>query len=109
MGVRGALEHRVRRRPLRHRGRRPAHVPRDPPRDRVRRPRGRGRGQRRAAAPALFSVALMDTVCPPSTVFAAYNHYQGPKDIRVWAFNNHEGGQTFQNAAKLQFLHDRWE
>ena len=51
----------------------------------------------------------MDDICPPSTVFAAYNHYQGPKDIRVWAFNNHEGGQTFQNAAKLQFLHDRWE
>jgi cephalosporin-C deacetylase len=63
----------------------------------------------RATAQSLFSVAMMDDICPPSTVFAAYNHYQGPKDIRVWAFNNHEGGQTFQNAAKLQFLHDRWE
>ena len=30
---------------------------------------------RRAAAPTLFSVALMDQTCPPSTVFAAYNHY----------------------------------
>lgn len=29
---------------------------------------------RRATSPALFSVALMDEVCPPSTVFAAYNH-----------------------------------
>ena len=27
----------------------------------------------RATAPTLFSVALMDQVCPPSTVFAAYN------------------------------------
>ena len=35
-------------------------------------------------AEALFSVALMDDICPPSTVFAAYNHYGGPKEIRVW-------------------------
>jgi cephalosporin-C deacetylase len=62
----------------------------------------------RASAQALFSVAMMDDICPPSTVFAAYNHYQGPKDIRVWPFNNHEGGQTFQNVAKLQFLRDVW-
>ena len=32
---------------------------------------------RRASAPALFSVALRDQTCPPSTVFAAYNHYAG--------------------------------
>jgi cephalosporin-C deacetylase len=51
---------------------------------------------RRATAPALFSVALADDVCPPSTVFAAYNHYGGDrsvdKDIRVYPFNGHEGG-----------------
>ncbi len=29
----------------------------------------------RAKAQALFSVGLMDMVCPPSTVYAAYNHY----------------------------------
>jgi len=29
----------------------------------------------------------MDTICPPSTVFAAYNHWQGPKDIRVYRYN----------------------
>src|SRR4029077_7503437 len=33
----------------------------------------------RAKAPALFSVALMDNICPPSTVYAAYNYYAGPK------------------------------
>lgn len=58
----------------------------------------------RAQANALFSVGLMDTICPPSTVFAAYNHYAGPKDIRVWHFNNHEGGQNFQNVEKLKFV-----
>lgn len=62
----------------------------------------------RATAEALFSVALMDDICPPSTVFAAYNHYQGAKDIRVWPFNNHEGGQSFQVADKLRLLHGLW-
>ena len=57
----------------------------------------------RAKAPALFSVGLMDTICPPSTVFAAYNHYSGPKDIRVWEFNNHEGGEGFQLLEKYHF------
>jgi cephalosporin-C deacetylase len=46
----------------------------------------------RATAPALFSVALQDTVCPPSTVFAAFNAYGGEKRIEVYPFNGHEGG-----------------
>lgn len=62
----------------------------------------------RATAPALFSVALMDAVCPPSTVFAAYNHYAATdKDITVWPYNGHEGGQAFQATAKLAFLRER--
>jgi cephalosporin-C deacetylase len=59
----------------------------------------------RARARALFSVGLMDEVCPPRTVFAAYNHYAGPKEIRVWPYNHHEGGQTYQVEEKLKFLH----
>ena len=58
----------------------------------------------RARVPALFSVGLMDPNCPPSTVFAAYNHYNGPKDIRVYPYNYHEGGETFQTIEKLKFL-----
>ena len=58
----------------------------------------------RAQAPALFSVGLMDDVCPPSTVYAAYNHYDGPKQIRVYRYNQHEGGGTFQNQEKIRFL-----
>lgn len=50
----------------------------------------------RARTPAQFSVGLRDGVTPPSTVFAAYNHYAGPKDISVWPFNGHEGGGTRQ-------------
>lgn len=62
----------------------------------------------RAKAPALFSVGLMDDVCPPSTVFAAYNHYAGQKDIKVWEFNKHEGGQGFQVQEKIKFLHQHF-
>jgi cephalosporin-C deacetylase len=58
---------------------------------------------RRATAPALFSVALMDDICPPSTVYAAYHAYGGPKEIRVYPFNDHEGGQMFQEAAALHW------
>jgi cephalosporin-C deacetylase len=58
----------------------------------------------RAKAPALFSVALMDTTCPPSTVFAAYNHYAGPKSIEVYPFNGHEGGETIHDEVKLRRL-----
>ena len=61
----------------------------------------------RAQAPALFSTALMDMVCPPSTVFAAYNHYAAEKDIRVWPYNGHEGGATFQVQDKVKFLREK--
>ncbi|GIH40814.1 acetylxylan esterase [Microbispora corallina] len=47
---------------------------------------------RRAAAPAWFSTGLLDGVCPPSTAFAAFDAYGGPKEIAVWEFNGHEAG-----------------
>ena len=48
---------------------------------------------KRAAVPALFSVALLDPVCPPSTVFAARNHWgAGAPEVVEYAFNEHEGG-----------------
>lgn len=58
----------------------------------------------RAKAPALFSVGLMDEICPPSTVFAAYNHYAGKKDICIWPYNHHEGGGNFQTMEKVKYL-----
>lgn len=62
----------------------------------------------RSQAQALFSVGLMDEVCPPSTVFAAYNHFAGPKEIKVYAYNHHEGGGTIQTMAQLRFLQTIW-
>lgn len=62
----------------------------------------------RARGRALFSVALMDEICPPSTVFAAYNHYAGPKEIQIWRYNHHEGGAAYQTQAKIRFLRELW-
>ena len=65
---------------------------------------------REAAVPALYSVAQMDDVCPPSTVFASFNAYGAnanggaSKDIEVYRFNNHEGGQEHHWNRQLQFL-----
>lgn len=62
----------------------------------------------RAKANALFSVGLMDEVCPPSTVYSAYNHYAGPKQIKIWEFNHHEGGASYQDREKVQYLSKLW-
>ncbi|MEN8654428.1 acetylxylan esterase [Streptomyces sp. 21So2-11] len=59
----------------------------------------------RATAPALFSVGLMDPICPPSTVFAAFNAYANDtKDIRVWEFGDHAGGRGSQAQEQLWWL-----
>lgn len=62
---------------------------------------------RHAKVPALFSVGLMDDTCPPSTVYAAYNAYSANKEIAVYPFNNHEGGQGFHFAKQLRWLQSR--
>jgi cephalosporin-C deacetylase len=63
---------------------------------------------RRSGAAALFSVGLLDPICPPSTVFAAFNHFGGTdRSIEVYPHNQHEGGQAAQWLAQTQFLHDR--
>ncbi len=59
---------------------------------------------RRAVAPALFSVGLFDEICPPSTVYAAYNAYGGPKQISVYPYNAHEGGQADHASEQLRWL-----
>jgi cephalosporin-C deacetylase len=62
---------------------------------------------RRATAPALFAVALMDEICPPSTVYAAYNHYGGPHSMVEYEFNDHEGGEGFHQIEKVRWLRSR--
>lgn len=62
----------------------------------------------RARASALFSVGLMDDICPPSTVYAAYNHYAGPKQIKTYEYNYHDGGGVYQQIEKMRFLDAFW-
>lgn len=62
----------------------------------------------RARIPALYSVSLMDTTCPPSTVFAAYNHWGGAKDIAVWPWNGHSGGEGHHGERQLAWLAERF-
>lgn len=67
---------------------------------------------RRATAPAHFGVGLRDTVCPPRTGFAAYNQYgtasgrPGPpeREIHVYPFNGHEGGEALHVRRQLRWL-----
>lgn len=49
----------------------------------------------------------MDTVCPPSTVDAAYDHYAGPKHIEVYPYNQHEGGPQEHTLHQIQWLQDQ--
>jgi cephalosporin-C deacetylase len=62
----------------------------------------------RAQARGLFSVGLMDKICPPSTVYAAYNHFAGDKEIRVYRYNEHEGGAHHHTLEKIKFMKAIW-
>lgn len=61
---------------------------------------------------AHFGIGLRDQVCPPSTGFAAYNQYgagngrpAGPeRDLHVYPFNGHEGGEAVQVRRQLRWL-----
>ncbi|TLM83581.1 acetylxylan esterase [Pseudarthrobacter sp. NamE2] len=59
---------------------------------------------KRAKAPGLFSAALMDQTCPPSTVFAAANVYAGKAETTVYEFNGHEGGEGYRWPEQHQWL-----
>jgi cephalosporin-C deacetylase len=49
-------------------------------------------------------VALLDPVCPPSTVFAARNAWAAGADIVEFPFNEHEGGNGAQWPGQAAFL-----
>lgn len=51
----------------------------------------------------LMAVGLMDTICPPSTQFAAYNKITAPKNLEIYPDFGHEGLPGF-NDKTLQFM-----
>lgn len=59
----------------------------------------------RVACPVLLSVALLDTLCPPSTGFAVYHHLgTAEKELCVYPYNGHEGGGTAHEEKKYRFV-----
>lgn len=71
---------------------------------------------RRASAATIFSTGLRDTICPPSTAFASFNHYGAlaaadgrsvDKEIAVYPYNHHEGGDAVHTARQLDWLAPR--
>jgi len=61
----------------------------------------------RIRARILMGVGLMDTVCPPSSQFAAYNKITSPKELAIYPDFGHEGlpgfsDRVFQFMAELQ-------
>nr|AAB68821.1 xylan esterase 1 [Thermoanaerobacterium saccharolyticum JW/SL-YS485] len=58
---------------------------------------------KRIKGDVLMCVGLMDQVCPPSTVFAAYNNIQSKKDIKVYPDYGHEPMRGFGDLA-MQFM-----
>lgn len=53
--------------------------------------------------PTLMAIGLIDQVTPPSTVFAAYNHLETDKELKVYRYFGHEFIPAFQTE-KLSFL-----
>lgn len=58
----------------------------------------------RITCPVLLSVALMDTICPPSTGLAVYNHLTCEKELKVYPYNGHEGGGVYHDEEKYRFV-----
>ncbi|NLT73058.1 MAG: acetylxylan esterase [Chloroflexi bacterium] len=54
--------------------------------------------------PVLMTVGLQDDICPPSTVYAAYNRILSPKEMRVYPYHNHEMVQAHWET-KLAWAH----
>lgn len=59
----------------------------------------------RIRAEVLMGVGLMDTICPPSTQYAAYNKITSPKRTVIYPDFGHEGLPGFHDSV-FQFLCD---
>jgi cephalosporin-C deacetylase len=57
----------------------------------------------RIRARCILSVGLMDPVCPPSTVYAAYNAITAPKQLCVFPYGTHEQPWTHRERCLSEF------
>jgi len=52
----------------------------------------------------LMDVGLQDDICPPSSVFGAYNKITARKEIKVYPYHNHEVVEALWEE-KLRWAH----
>jgi cephalosporin-C deacetylase len=57
----------------------------------------------RIRARCIVSVGLMDPICPPSTVYAAYNAIAAPKELCVFRYGTHEEPSTQREYCLAEF------
>jgi cephalosporin-C deacetylase len=57
----------------------------------------------RIRARCILSVGLMDPICPPSTVYAAYNAITAPKQLYVFPYGTHEQPWTHRERCLAEF------
>lgn len=62
---------------------------------------------KRATAPALFGTGHMDMISPPSTVYAAANHWAAGAETMAYPWNGHEGGEGLHQLRQLEWLTQR--
>ena len=58
----------------------------------------------RVRCPVLMDVGLQDDICPPSTIFAVYNHLACPKELKIYPFHKHESVEAHWEH-KLRWAH----
>ena len=51
----------------------------------------------------MMGVGLMDTICPPSSQFAAFNKIRAPKELVIYPDFGHEGLPQMQDRV-FQFM-----
>lgn len=60
---------------------------------------------KRLTCPLLMSVALMDDLVIPSTVFSAYNHCPSEdKQLTIFPYNGHEGGAASSWSKQVEWM-----
>jgi cephalosporin-C deacetylase len=57
----------------------------------------------RIRARCIVSVGLMDPICPPSTVYAAYNAIDAPKELCVFPYGEHEQPAVHRERCLAEF------
>ncbi|NCP29287.1 MAG: hypothetical protein GW802_30375 [Armatimonadetes bacterium] len=57
---------------------------------------------RKTSVPAIVGVGLIDTTCPATTVFSAYNVLRGPKQIDIAPLMGHAQSKSYGD------LKNRW-